>query len=80
MNNAVQGKALENMRNRTKMILVNDGEKLMKYMKNPEFYSCSLIKDELGIVTNRVKIAKLITPLVVGDTVLGKSKHHMYQF
>ena len=79
MNNAVYGKTLENMRNRTKMMLVNDGEKLLKYVRNPEFYSCSVLKDELAIVTNRVKIVKL-TPLFLGAAVLDKSKHHMFQF
>ena len=32
MNNAVYGKTLENMRNRTKMMLVNDGEKLLLFL------------------------------------------------
>ena len=46
MNNVVYGKTLEKMQNRTKKRLVNDRNKLEKYVRNPEFYSCSLINVE----------------------------------
>ena len=34
----------------------------------------------MAIVTERVKIAKVKTPVVIGSTVLDNSKHLMYDF
>ena len=51
MNNVVYGKTLEKMHNRTKKRLVNDRNKLEKYVRNPECYSCSLINVEQAPIT-----------------------------
>ena len=80
MNNAVYGKTLENMRNRVKMRVITDGDKMERYIRNPEFYGSILINDDVAIVTKRVKIAKLKTPVFIGGTVLDNSKHLMYDF
>ena len=80
MNNAVYGKTLENMRNRVKMRVITDGDKMERYIRNPEFYGSILINDDVAIVTERVKIAKLKTPVFIGGTVLDNSKHLMYDF
>ena len=80
MNNAVYGKTLENMQNRMKMRVITDGDKMERYIRNPEFYGSILINDDVAIVTDRVKIAKLKTPLFIGGTVLDNSKHLMYDF
>ena len=80
MNNAVYGKTLENMRNHVKMRVITDGDKMERYIRNPEFYGSMLINDDVAIVTERVKIAKLKTPVFIGGTVLDNSKHLMYDF
>ena len=74
MNNAVYGKTLENMRKRIKMRVVADGDKMERYIRNPEFYGSILINDDVAIVTERIKIAKLKTPVFIGGTVLDNSR------
>ena len=51
MNNAVYGKTLENMRNRVKMRVLPDGDKMERYIRNPEFYGSILINEDVAIVT-----------------------------
>ena len=80
MNNAVYGKTLENMQNRVKMRVITDGDKMERYIRNPEFYGSILSNDDVAIVTERVKIAKLKTPVFIGGTVLDNSKHLMHDF
>ena len=80
MNNEVYGKTLGNMRNRVKMCVITDGDKMERYIRNPELYGSILINDDVAIVTECVKIAKLKTPVFIGGTVLDNSKHLMYDF
>ena len=80
MNNAVYGKTLEDMRNPVKMRVITDGDKMERDIRNPEFYGSILINDDVAIVTEWVKIAKLKTPVFIGGTVLDNSKHLMYDF
>ena len=67
------GRTLENMRNRVKMRVITDGDKMERYIRNPEFYGSILINDNVAIVTERVNIAKVKTPVFVGGTVLDTS-------
>ena len=80
MNNEVYGKTLENIQNRMKMRVITDGDKLERYIRNPEFYGSILINDDVALVTEQVKIATLKTPVFIGGTVLDNSKHFMYDF
>ena len=80
LNNAVYGKTLENMRPRVKMRVITDGDKMEQCIRNPDFYGSILINDDVAIVTEWVKIAKLKTPIFIGGTVLDNSKHLMYVF
>ena len=80
MNNAVYVKTLENMGNHAKMRVITDGDKMERYIRNPDFYGSILLNDDVAIVTESVKIAKLKTPVFIGGTVLDNSKHLMYDF
>ena len=62
------------------MRVVADGDKMKRYIRNPEFYGSILINDDVAIVTERIKRAKLKTPVFIGGTVLDNSKHLMYDF
>ena len=53
------GKTLENMRNRVKMRVITDGDKMERYIRNPEFYGSILLNDDVASITERVKVAKL---------------------
>ena len=80
MKNAVYGKALENMRNHVQMCVITDGDKMEQYIRNPDCYGSILINNDVAIVTEWVKIAKLKTPIFIGGTVLDNSKHLLYDF
>ena len=68
------------MRNRVKLRGATDGDKMERYIRNPEFYGSILSNDDVAIVTEQVKIAKLKTPVFIGGSVLDNSKHLMYDF
>ena len=62
------------------MRVTKNGDRMERYIRNPEFYGSNLINYEDAIVTERVGIAKLKTPIFVGGTALDNRKHLMYDF
>ena len=81
MNNAIFGKSMENVLNRSNIKLVNNNpEKLLKLIKQPYFQNAYEIANRLAIVESRPIKTVFDKPIYMGACILESSKLHMYQF
>ena len=81
MNNAIFGKSMENVLNRSNIKLVNNSpEKLLKLIKQPYFQNAYEISNRLCIVESRPIKTVFNKPIYMGAVILETSKLHMYEF
>ena len=80
MNNAVFGKAMENLRKHRDIKLVKSDKKRNKLVSEPNFHTMKLIDNNLAIIEmNKVKV-KMDKPIYLGLLILDISKITMYKF
>ena len=81
MNNAIFGKSMENVLNRSNIKLINnDPEKLLKLIREPNFQHAYQISDKLCLVESTPIKTVFNKPIYIGACILETSKLHMYQF
>ena len=81
MNNAIFGKSMENVLNRSNIKLINnDPEKLLKMIRQPNFQNAYQISDKLCLVESKPIKTVFNKPIYLGACILETSKLHMYQF
>ena len=81
MNNAIFGKSMENLLNRSNIKLINnDPEKLLKLIKQPNFENAYQISNRLCLVESKPIKTVFNKPIYMGAAILETSKLHMYQF
>ena len=81
MNNAVFGKSMENVLNKSNIKLINnDPEKLLKLIKEPNFEHIHKISDKQVLVQSKPVKTKFNKPIYLGSCILETSKLHMYKF
>ena len=81
MNNAIFGKSMENVLNRSNIKFINnDPEKLFKLIKEPNFQNSYEITDKLCLVKSKSIKTKFNKPIHKGAVILETSKLHMYEF
>ena len=81
MNNAIFGKSMENVLNRSNIKLVNNKpEKLLKLIKQPNFLNAYEISNRLCVVESRPIKTVFNKPIYMGAVILETSKLHMYEF
>ena len=81
MNNAIFGKSMENVLNRSNIKLINnDPEKVLKLIKEPNFQNVYEITDKLCLVKSKSIKTKFNKPIYMGACILETSKLHMYEF
>ena len=81
MNNAIFGKSMENVLNRSNIKLINnDPEKLLKLIREPNFQHAYEISDKLCLVESTPIKTVFNKPIYIGACILETSKLHMYKF
>ena len=81
MNNAIFGKSMENVLNRSNIKLINnDPEKLLKLIKEPNFQNACQISNRLALVESKPIKTVFDKPIYMGAVILETSKLHMYEF
>ena len=81
MNNAIFGKSMENVLNRSNIKLINnDPEKLLKLIRQPNFQHAYQISNKLCLVESKPIKTIFNKPIYLGACILETSKLHMYQF
>ena len=81
MNNAIFGKSMENVLNRSNIKLINnDPEKLLKLIRQPNFQHAYQISNKLCLVESTPIKTVFDKPIYIGACILETSKLHMYQF
>ena len=81
MNNAIFGKSMENVLNRSNIKLINnDPEKLLKLIRQPNFQNAYQISNKLCLVESTPIKTVFHKPIYIGACILETSKLHMYQF
>ena len=81
MNNAIFGKSMENVLNRSNIKLINnDPEKLLKLIRQPNFENAYQISDKLCLVESKPIKTVFNKPIYLGACILETSKLHLYQF
>ena len=81
MNNAIFGKSMENVLNRSSIKLINnDPEKLLKMIRQPNFQNAYQISNKLFLVESKPIKTIFNKPIYLGACILETSKLHMYQF
>ena len=79
MNNAVFGKMIENVRKyRGIKLVTKEGRK--KLVSQPNYVSCNALSDELLAIEMKKTKISMNKPILVGQTILDKSKIIMYKF
>ena len=81
MNNAIFGKSMENVLNRSNIKLINNNpEKLLKLIKQPDFQNAYKLSNRLCIVESKPIKTVFDKPIYMGAVILETSKLHMYEF
>ena len=80
LNNAVYGKAIENMRKRIKMRVVKNAKEFNKYTSRPTCINWKAFECNLVAIQEKKISLTLNKPIYVGFTVLEISKSEMYNF
>ena len=80
MNNSVFGKMIENVRKRREIKLIVTEERRKKLVSEPNYASCTTFSDHLMAIEMRKTRALMDKPILVGQTILDKSKELIYQF
>ena len=81
MNNAIFGKSMENVLNKSNIKLINnDPEKLLRLIKEPNFEHIYKISDKQVLVQSKPAKTKFNKPIYLGACILETSKLHMYKF
>ena len=81
MNNAIFGRSMENVLNRSDIKLINNNpEKLLKLIKQPNFQNAYQIRNRLALVESKPIKTVFNKPIYMGAVILETSKLHMYQF
>ena len=81
MNNAIFGKSMENVLNRSNIKLINnDPEELLKMIRQPNFQNAYQISNKLCLVESKPIKTIFDKPIFLGAVILETSKLHMYQF
>ena len=80
MNNSVFSKMIENVRKRREIKLIVTEERRKKLVSEPNYASCTTFSDHLMAVEMGKTRALMDKPILVGQTILDKSKELMHQF
>ena len=81
MNNAIFGKSMENVLNRSNIKLINNNpEKLLKLIKQPNFQNAYQISNRLALVESKPIKTVFNKPIYMGAVILETSKLQMYEF
>ena len=81
MNNAIFGKSMENVLNRSNIKPVNnDPEKLLKLVRQLNFQNAYKFSNKLCLVESKPKKTVFNKPIYLGAVILETSKLNIYQF
>ena len=82
MNNSVFGKTMENLRKRVdvKLVRLHEEDKLGCLIASPAFARANIFDNNLMAIQVHKSRVVLIRPVFVGMSILGLSKHLMYDF
>ena len=80
MNNAVFGKAMENIRKHRDIKLVTTDKKRSKLVSEPNYLTINLISEDLSIIEMKKTKVKMNKPICLGLSILEISKILMYEF
>ena len=81
MNNAIFGKSMENVLNRSNIKLINNNpEKLLKLIKQPNFQNAYQINNRLCLLESKPIKTTFNKPIYMGAAILETNKLHMYEF
>ena len=81
MNNAIFGKSMESVLNKSNIKLINNNpEKLLKLIKQPNFEHAYQISNRLTLVESKPIKTTFNKPIYMGAVILETSKLHMYDF
>ena len=79
-NNAIYGKFIESLRNRTDVTIVKDPSKAKKLTSKPQFKGFQILDEDVTVVQSVKKTLKLDKPIACGFIVLENSKFIMGDF
>ena len=80
MNNCVFGKMIENVGKRREIKLIVTEERRKKLVSEPNYVSCTPFPDHLMAIEMRKTCIYMNKPILVGQSILDKSKELMYKF
>ena len=80
MNNSVFGKAMENLRKRINVELINNAKDYVKCVSRPNFISRKIFSKNFVAVYKIKPVLTLNKPIYVGFSILELSKSLMYEF
>ena len=78
--NAIYGKAMENLRNRIDVKLVNNEKYYLKFISKPNYMSHKIFDNNLVAIRKGEIAIKLNKPAYVGMCILELKKLKMYEF
>ena len=79
MINSAYGKAMENIRKRINVRLVNNEKDFLKYTSRPTYITHKIFGKDYAAI-HEIKSVLILKPIYVGFTVLDLSKWKMYDF
>ena len=80
MNNAVYGKTMENVRKHEIIKLVNDDNKRIKLVSEPNYHTTKWFSENLLAIEMKKTSVKMNKPIYLGLAILSLSKIKMYEY
>ena len=80
LDNAVYGKAMENMRKRMKVRVASNEKDLVKYASRPTYINHNIYDKNFVVIHEKKELLTLNKPIYIGCVVLELSKLAMYEF
>ena len=79
MNNSVFGKAMENLRKRINVRLVNNAKNYVKYVSKPSFVSRKIFSKNFVTIHQIRPVLTTNKPIYVGVSIFGLGKYLIYE-
>ena len=80
MNNMFYGKTVEQVRNRTNIVIKSNDNDAQRIISKPTFKRSKVLNDDLLLIETTIKNIVLNKPIYIGATVLELAKLRMYEF
>ena len=77
--NSIYGKLVQNVRDQTEVVFVQDERHLARQLRNPAFSTFRILNENCAVFFMKKRLVRMNKPYICGFTVVDLAKEHMYK-